>query len=546
MILKITSIKNPNSSRFLSSFTVVAGTETSTSHGAITYTAGSLASASVSNEVQSAGTLNKMTFTFQISNSIPQNGIIFITFPSQVQFKKSPSESVVTVSIYGVTQTGYTATPTSRSIEITNLFSSAELAVQANDIVITMEDLNNPESQITSNSFEYYTLDSSSNEVDKTTTGLTIQSTSPGVITLGSISPSSIIVDNEITVQFFETTDISPSNAFLRVYWPSEVTYVTSGTLVCDMVFGFTPNIPPCVVDTTNRYMQLSTYTSTSHLFSIGTFRNPLGAVTTSTWQLIVYDNSNNIIMQKTSDITYTTVTSTISVTSSIRPTSSTTVGIRADYNIVFVPTSRMLSDSKIKIIFPVDQVKYDGTTACYNGATNLGCTITDVDASFFQVEITQWCNTGAECTAGSTINFTLKDALNPSWVTSPLSSTVQIFTINTQLTGNPTIDEITTGVQFSPSLTPGTLTDISVAKDAATNKVGEQTSYIISFTVVTEVQAGGQVKLTFPSEAVYKASSTAVVCTDTSTSTAKTCTSTADANNNVSSLTITNACNAG
>jgi len=231
MILKITSIKNPNSSRFLSSFTVVAGTETSTSHGAITYTAGSLASASVSNEVQSAGTLNKMTFTFQISNSIPQNGIIFITFPSQVQFKKSPSESVVTVSIYGVTQTGYTATPTSRSIEITNLFSSAELAVQANDIVITMEDLNNPESQITSNSFEYYTLDSSSNEVDKTTTGLTIQSTSPGVITLGSISPSSIIVDNEITVQFFETTDISPSNAFLRVYWPSEVTYVASGTL---------------------------------------------------------------------------------------------------------------------------------------------------------------------------------------------------------------------------------------------------------------------------------------------------------------------------
>lgn len=139
-----------------------------------------------------------------------------------------------------------------------------------------------------------------------------------------------------------------------------------------------------------------------------------------------------------------------------------------------------------------------------------------------------------------------MKDALNPGFVKTPLTSSVIIKTINNQLTGNPTIDEITSGVQFTPSLIPGVLTDIAVTKDASTNKVGDETSYIISFTVVTVVQAGGQVKLTFPSEAVYKASGTAIICTDTSLSTVMTCTSTQDSDNNVSELTITDACSTG
>jgi hypothetical protein len=128
---------------------------------------------------------------------------------------------------------------------------------------------------------------------------------------------------------------------------------------------------------------------------------------------------------------------------------------------------------------------------------------------------ITQWCNAGAECTAGTSISFTLKDALNPSWVVSPITSSVMISTINIQLTNSPTIDEITTGITFSPSLIPGILTNIAVTKDASTNKVGEATTYQISFTIVTAVESGGQVKLTFPAEAVYKAASTETVCKD-------------------------------
>lgn len=109
-------------------------------------------------------------------------------------------------------------------------------------------------------------------------------------------------------------------------------------------------------------------------------------------------------------------------------------------------------------------------------------------------------------------MTLVLVNAVNPGYVTDPLSSTVIIETINNQLTDSPTIDEITSGIQFSPSLEPGTLVDIDVTKDAATYLTGEETSYIISFTVVTDIDAGGQVKFTFPSEAVYKSSSQSVV----------------------------------
>lgn len=359
------NIQNPDSVRFLSSFIVTVGSEVNSSQNTITYTAAALASASVTNAVQSAGSPTTMTFTFRLASAIPQNGIIQIIWPSQVQFKQSSADGLVSVTIYGTAKTGFTTSvsQSSRTFTITGLFTAAGISAQASDIVIAIQKLNNPESQITSNSFSISTHDGSSNEIDKQTSGLTVSSTEPGTITLISITPTSSTVDAQLTVQIYETTDISPSNAFLRVYWPSEVTYNTSGTLTCTMVFGFTANTPPCIVDTTNKYIELSYYRSNNHLYTVGTFRNPLGAMTTSTWQLIVSDASNNVIMQKTTGITYTTTTSTITVTSSTRPTAKTTVALRADYSITFTASNRMLSDSKIELTFPIDQVKYDGTT---------------------------------------------------------------------------------------------------------------------------------------------------------------------------------------
>lgn len=58
-------------------------------------------------------------------------------------------------------------------------------------------------------------------------------------------------------------------------------------------------------------------------------------------------------------------------------------------------------------------------------------------------------------------------NAQNPGWVTTPDTSSVQISSINTVNAANCTIDQITTGVQFTPALLPGTLSSVTVNKDS-------------------------------------------------------------------------------
>ena len=169
----------------------------------------------------------------------------------------------------------------------------------------------------------------------------------------------------------------------------------------------------------------------TVHVYTIGTFRNPLGAMTTSSWKLEVLDSSNNLIMQQATGIAYTTTVLGITVGSATRPSGTTQVGLQANYTLSFTLTSRLLSDSTITLIFPVDQVKYNSSTGCFNGSNNLSCTLSDSNATHFQTTIQQWCNSGAECAAGSTLSFTLANAINPSWVVSPLTSSVMIKTAN-------------------------------------------------------------------------------------------------------------------
>ncbi|CAI2359515.1 unnamed protein product [Moneuplotes crassus] len=542
-------LQNPNSVRFLDPFILNVGSTTINTHSTITYTAASLASASVTNLAKTAGSPTTMTFTFRITNQIPANGFIRINWPSEVQFKLSSADGLVSVTIYGESKTGFTTSVSqiSRQFTISGLFSSA-VSAEAKDIVIAIQSLNNPDSQVESGSFTITTLDSSSNAIDQQSSGLTVTSSSPGTISLQSITPSTTSVDQELTVQIYENTDISPSNSFLRVTWPSEVTYVASGTLTCTMVFGFSANTPPCSVDTTNNYMTLSYYRNTVHLYTVGTFKNPLGALTTSSWKLEVFDSSNNIIMRQETGIAYTTTVQAITVGSASRLSAYTTVAIQANYSLSFTIKTRLLSDSTITLIFPIDQVKYNFATKCFNGGTDLSCTLSDTNSTHFQTTITQWCVSGAECAADSTLSFTLVNAINPSWIVSPLTSSVIIRTSNVQLTDTPTIDEITSGVQFSPTLTPGTLTSFSVTKDSATNKVGEQTSWAgagITFTTATAIPANGKIYLTFPSETVYKATSTEVICKDASSDTL-TCSSTSDSANNIQTVTITSACTSG
>ena len=265
-------------------------------------------------------------------------------------------------------------------------------------------------------------------------------------------------------------------------------------------------------MDTTNGYVQITQYNSDRHYYIIGQFKNPLGAITQSSWRMEVYDTTNAIILQQNSDIIETSTMSSITSNSAVRDSDATTVAISSNYTLTFTPSSRMLSSSKIKLFFPYDQVKYNNSTSCFSGNASLPCVLTETNRTHFQTEITQQCNISGECAAGTEISFVLTNAVNPSFIADPITSSVIIQTINTELSGNPIIDQTTGSISFTPSLTPGTLTNVTFFKDPSTNLVGEASSYNVTFTIATPIDAGGKVKLTFPLGAVYKTASTPIV----------------------------------
>jgi hypothetical protein len=232
-----------------------------------------------------------------------------IIWPSNVNYAANSATSYTTVTIYGTAYTSFTANVNrgSRTISITGLFASAGITAQASDIVIVIDQFKNPESIITSDTFYIQTTNSGGEGIDKSQQTLTITSDSPGVVTVASVTYTTQTVDQTFSVSLLETTDISPSSGTLRVYWPSEVTYVTSSTDQCTSFFGFSSPIS-CTVDTTNNYIEYKTYTGGSHYYTLKTFQNPLGVITTSTWRIQVYDSSSNLIMQQLTGMTYTTV----------------------------------------------------------------------------------------------------------------------------------------------------------------------------------------------------------------------------------------------
>ena len=133
-------------------------------------------------------------------------------------FKEASAAGLVSITVYGTVYADFTATvsQSSSQFSITGLFATAGIVADTQDITIAIQKLNNPESQVSSSSFTITTFDSSSNAIDQTSSGLTVSSTSPGVISLQTITPSSTTVDEQITVQMYENTDISTSGAFLK------------------------------------------------------------------------------------------------------------------------------------------------------------------------------------------------------------------------------------------------------------------------------------------------------------------------------------------
>ncbi|CAI2366970.1 unnamed protein product [Moneuplotes crassus] len=547
-------LTNPDSVRFTDYFKLTTGPYHLTSHPPIIYSPATLISLTVNKLDPTPSTPTTMRFHFQPLHPLPSNSCFKLTYPPTTSFTHPTQTPVASILLDSTSISTFSITHDQllREFTVCNLFESRFIG----EVTVEIEDLTNPGPGQESGVFKVTTLvpgeEGKWDPVDERSERLAKEELC-GVIEVKGVEFSTKEVDQEMYVTISGFGWVRANGDSLRIYgdWNSGCEDNASGDLCykgeespnCTMHYGFVNNSAKCSYHNGSEYyLELPGYNERNHIYTVGPFQNPLGAIKKSFGKLQVYDQSNTQIMQQLTENAYTTIPRTINVSSAKRNSELTQVALTANYTLSFINPTRMLSDSTITLIFPSDQVGYNSGTACFNGSNNLGCTLSDSNSTHFQTTIAQWCNAGAECAAGSTLSFTLANAMNPSWVVSPLTSSVIIKTTNVQLTGSPTIDQITSGVQFSPTLTPGTLTSFSVTKDLATNKVGEKTSYNITFAIVTAIPADGKLVLTFPSAAVYNAASTKVTCKN-SAEILLACSNTSDFINNIKTRIITCTC---
>jgi hypothetical protein len=107
----------------------------------------------------------------------------------------------------------------------------------------------------------------------------------------------------------------------------------------------------------------------------------------------------------------------------------------------------------------------------------------------------------------------------NPSWITTPQTSSIRIETRNSVDGSYGTTAVISSNVRFTPELTPGTITfNAGVKNDVSpANLVGELTAYTLTFTIETELPQGSMIDLSFPVNA-FDITTGQTVCTNGAT----------------------------
>ena len=142
-----------------------------------TDTAAPIVTASAGNENQFASQSTAIYLNFTTVHEIPPNGIIIVTYPTEVEPFNNTVTSI-TCSLNIASNPVCTHVAANRTIEISNILSSTSLA-NGTAVEITLNAMKNPSNTIASSSFFIgtYEVDAGNSYIiDSVTTGLTVSS----------------------------------------------------------------------------------------------------------------------------------------------------------------------------------------------------------------------------------------------------------------------------------------------------------------------------------------------------------------------------------
>ena len=203
--------------------------DTVSNAGLFVATVGTITSASVVPTSFVAYTTTTYTFTFVAQHAILQNGYFIISIPSQITIPSTSSASSSWTSKSGFLSS-ITWSVSSSTITVSSGFSTGNVA-GGTSISFSIAGILNPVSTATTSSFSITTYDSTGNQIDTKTSGITVVMTSVNQFTSVGLTLGSYVngATNTYTFTFVASSPISDGN-YILITVPSSVTPPTSPT----------------------------------------------------------------------------------------------------------------------------------------------------------------------------------------------------------------------------------------------------------------------------------------------------------------------------
>ncbi|CAG9336280.1 unnamed protein product [Blepharisma stoltei] len=521
-----------------------------------TFNPGTLTSSSFSQTNTQVGAWNSYTFGFTLQHNVPQDGKIQFVFSSDFGLS-TPANTPVTGQIGSGASESLTPTISSNTLFATGLFSSdLTVAAGVTSISITIGWLRNIR-YIGTSSIVISTTTSNNEKIDSMTIYQGSSSPCPISYLLLYNTVTTVNLQNSLSI-FFQTNifDANLNNTFIIKYtFPSTFTI---NSVSCSIVSGLSDTSISCSQNSNVLSTTAVTQSTTNIGINFNYPINPPNTKTTDYFKISTYTSGGALICQNTTFSTFTATPNAINVVKKSR--NSAYVGDSGPYILSFTTSTQMPSYSWVKIVLPIAELWEDSGIVCntvINGVTSTSniCTKSSspADSSTYELIMNEWCSStdtscSSCCSAGKTLTISIGGVKNPYYVNPNLGTTIKIYTLNPDKTG--LIDDVTSGLQFTPALQARTVSDAILNRSDDT--VGEYTVYNLSYTPTIDYMSNAMIVFTIPANSIFAADNgNSMQCTNIGNSygnsNTPTCSNyTQNASGSITSITFENMCPSG
>ena len=446
----INGVTNPSTTATTSTFTYYSATDSTGSYQidslstGITFTAAvaSLVSASAAPSSYTTGETATYTFEVVTKNTIPSNGYLKVTFPSELSFSSSSSAAS---SCSGVT--GFTSSVTCTiSSQVLTVFGFSSGQFTAGTLQWTVGYVSNTYSTAPSSSFVIGSYDSSGNAIDQKSSGITVTLTTANTFSSFTVTPSSYVNGNTGTYTISaQLKNITPSGSYIILTAPSTVTLPSTPS--CAVVSGITA--VSCSYESSTSIRAVLTNSATISAgstvsFTISSVKSPGTTKPTSSFTAFSYTSTGYSIEKKETGITLATTTAATISTISISA-DDPKISVSTAYTISYLPVNTHASGTVLFITIPSEFTI--GTISCSKVSSSLSESMTCLVNGR---EITVNSAFSSDVAAASTVSIKLSGFTNPTsqlttsaWVVASVTSDNYLIDRSSTVTSSFTCDSV-------------------------------------------------------------------------------------------------------